>query len=404
MTPISDASSLTGPLTGVRIVDFCSFIAGSYGAMLLGELGAEVIKIESLEGDAARHWGPFLAGESAFFQGWNSNKRSLAIDVRRPEGRAVILELIARADVVIENFRPGVTGKLGIDYPAARAVNPKIIYCSSTAFGPRGPLSKRPGYDPILQSMSGAAAGNVRFSGKVAICSVAVSDYQAAMLGTTGICAALYHRERTGEGQHVETSLLEAALSVQSHMFVEPLDCAPEGPLGIYPYRLFETSDDQIFIACPTDKFWNILCDALGASDLGADARFATNAGRVACGEELTEKLQPYFKTKTTQAWETYLVERGVPCGPVRPYADFFRHEQVEAMEMNPVIEHPGIGRLRVVGVPIRFEKTPGRIRRPSPRLGEHTTEILQELGYPLEKVASLAASGVIAHAHGASR
>jgi crotonobetainyl-CoA:carnitine CoA-transferase CaiB-like acyl-CoA transferase len=396
MTDDQDLQPSSGPLTGVTVIDFCSFIAGSYSAMLLGLMGAEVIKVESLSGDLSRAWGPFYAGESSFFQGWNLNKRSIAIDLLAPSGRQAIYALVRQSDIVIENFRPGVTAKLKIDYDSLRLINERLIYCSSTAFGSRGPYHKRPAYDPVLQAMGGAANENTRFSGKVAICSVAVSDYQAAMLGLAGITAALYHREKTGHGQKLETSLLQAVMSVQSHYYVRALETAQEGPLGIFPYRLFETADDLLFVGAPTNKFWQILCDALGVPELAEEAKYNTNPKRVAHRDELIEKLQPHFRQKTTAEWAALLVEKGVPCGPVMNFDDFFVDPQVEAMEMNPVIEHPTIGPIRVVGIPVHFEKTPARIRRAAPLLGQHTLEILGELGYDAQGIERLQREGVI--------
>ncbi len=265
---VEDASTPThaepsGPLVGIRIVDFCSFIAGSFGAMLLGDMGAAVVKVEAVGGDASRGWGPFLQGESRAFQGWNRNKRSLAVNLKKSAGLEIAHELARRADVVMENMRPGVTERLGIDYGTLREINPRLIYLSSTAFGSHGPYRARPGYDPVLQTLGGAAELNQRYHGVAAICSVAVTDFQAAMLGVSGVCAALYHRERTGEGQKVETSLLQAVMSVQSQNFVQPLECEVEGAAGIFPYRMFQTSDDpfswppaRTSSGCSSARFW----------------------------------------------------------------------------------------------------------------------------------------------------
>jgi crotonobetainyl-CoA:carnitine CoA-transferase CaiB-like acyl-CoA transferase len=391
-----NSNSPSGPLAGVKVIDFCSFINGSYSAALMGDLGAEVIKIEPPAGDLARAWGPFFKGESQFYQAWNRNKRGMAVDLNTQAAREIIYELVRRSDVVIENFRAGVTEKLGIDYATLREINPRVIYCSSTAFGSKGPYRHPPGYDPVLQSLGGLVRDNVRFSGKQALGVVAVADYQASMLVVMSVNAALYHRERTGEGQMIETSLLQGVMSAHAHYYVQPLDCEEEGAPGIYPYRLFETSDDQIFIAAGTDKFWRALCEELGVPELGTDSRYDTNNKRSGRREELTEALQPIFRKKTSAEWEATLVAKGVPCASVKNYMEFFADPQVTAMEMNPVVEHSLIGPLRLVGVPVNFEKTPGAIQRAAPLLGEHTEEILREIGYDEESIAKLRRERVI--------
>ncbi len=397
----SESKPACGPLSGVRVIDFCSFIAGSYGAMLLGDLGAEVIKVEPLTGDACRGWGPFLAGESRFFQGWNLNKRSLAVDLRRPEGLEVVRDLVRRADVAMENMRPGVTAKLGIDYESLSPLNSRLIYLSSTAFGGRGPYVRRPGYDPVLQSMGGAAQLNTRYSGVVAICSVAVSDYQAAMLAVSGVCAALYHRERTGVGQKIETSLLQAVMSVQSHFYIEALEREEEGAVGIYPYRMFDCADGPLFVAAGTDRFWRLFCEAIGESDLEKDPTYATNRQRVDRAAELNLRLEPILRGRGCREWESLLVEAGVPAAAVQTCLEFFRDPQVQALEMDPVIEHATIGSMRVAGVPIEFSETPGAIQRAAPLLGQHSREVLSELGRDSEAIDRLFASGVVAESVG---
>lgn len=389
--------TLAGPLTGVKVLDFCSFINGAYSAAIMGDLGAEVVKIESLSGDLARAWGPFLRGESRFYQAWNRNKRCIALDLNARQGRDIVYDLVRTSDVIIENFRDGVTEKLGIDYSTVREINPRIIYCTSTAFGSRGPYRNRPGYDPVLQALSGIMRDNQRYSGSVAICPVAVSDYQASMLVITGVLAALFHRERTGEGQKIETSLLQGVMSVHAHFFIEALDCKEEGALGIYPYRIFETQDDRIFIGAATDKFWCKLCQAMGVPEMGRHPLYDTNARRTARAAELTSILQPLFSQKSTSHWENLLIEAGVPCGAVGDYHRFLNDPQVTVMEMNPIVEHPLIGPIRTGGVPIHFEKTPGKIQRSAPTLGQHTEEILDELGYDAEKIAELKGKSIIA-------
>ncbi len=396
MTTPEKVEKASGPLVGVRVLDFCSFINGAYSAALMGDLGADVIKIEPLYGDLARAWGPFIKGESRPYQTWNRSKRGISLDLALPAARDVVYELARRADVVIENFRPGVTEKLGIDYHTLREINRRIIYCSSTAFGSKGPYRDRPGYDPILQSLSGLARENANYGGRVAISPVAASDYQASMLVLTGVLAALLHREKTGEGQRIETSLLQGIMSIQTHFFYQPLEAEAQGRPGIYPYRLFETNDGLIFIGGATDKFWRMLCEVLGLPELGVDPRYDTNEKRTARSTELAPILEPLMRQKATADWEALLVEKGVPCGAVGDWPGFFNDPQVEAMEMNQQTDHPLIGPARVTGVPIDFEKTPGKIQRAAPMLGEHTEEVLKEVGYESEKIADLKAAGVI--------
>ncbi len=389
----------SGPLAGVRVLDFCSFINGAYGVQLMGDLGADVIKVEPLTGDLARAWAPYIAGEGRFFQSWNRNKRGIALDLATEDARDVVYELARKADVLCENFRTGVTARLKIDYETIRGINPRIIYCTSTGFGSHGPLATRPAYDPVLQSMGGVVRLNAleKFAGRPAVLPVAVSDYQAAMQVFADVCAALYHRERTGEGQRIETSLLQAVMALNGQYYVKALEKEEESGLGIYPYRLFATSDDIIFIGGATDKFWQAICRTLGLPELAADPRYATNGQRTQAFAELNEILMPRFRSKTTGEWLAALDAAGVPCAPVYSCDEFFTHPQVTEMEMNPVIEHPAIGKMRVAGVPIHFEKTPGSIRQPPPTLGQHTEEVLREIGYDERRIGELRGKKVIA-------
>ncbi len=382
MTNSATNNPPSGPLVGVKVIDFSSFIAGGHAAMTLGDYGADVIKVESLFGDASRGWGPYVAGESRPFQGWNRNKRSIAVDLKTEAGLEIAYRLLRRADVVVENYRPGITTRLKIDYDSVRAVNPNVIYCSSSGFGSKGPDGERPGYDPVLQTLSGTAHANSWFSGTVAISSVAVSDYGASLLSVGGILAALYHREKTGQGQRLETSLLQAVMTVQSSAFCKALDAEEESAPGIFPYTFFETKDSKIFIAGGTDKFWQLFCRSIGADELADNPDYHVNTERVAHAAELTETLLPYLRQKTTAEWEAILLAEGMPCAGVKTFEEFFADPQVEAMEMNPVIRHGKIGRMQVSGVPIHFSETPGAIQRASPMHSEHAEAILTDLGY----------------------
>ncbi len=394
-TPSSGSGS-GGPLDGIRVLDFTSFIAGSYGAMLLGDMGADVLKIESPGGDNARHWGPFIEGESRMFQAWNRNKRGISVNLKTEQGRKVVYDLARTADVAMENFRPGVAARLGIDYDALSRHNPRLVYASSSAFGGSGPYAQRPGYDPVLQSMAGAAHLQQLMNGVAAICPVAVSDYMAAVLTVCSINAALLHRERTGEGQRIETSLLQAIMSAQAQSYLQPLDAEITGPPGIFPYRMFAAADGPIFIAAGTDKFWRLFCEAIGRDDLARDPRYETNPQRVSNAAALSDEIDPIVARRPARELEAELVAVGVPCAAVRSAEEFFDDPQVEAMAMSQVVRHPQLGNLRMAGVPWRFSQTPGTIRRPAPRLGEHTGEVLAELGYGDERIASLEASGAV--------
>jgi crotonobetainyl-CoA:carnitine CoA-transferase CaiB-like acyl-CoA transferase len=392
----SPGSASGGPLNGIRVLDFTSFIAGSYGAMLLGDMGADVLKIESPGGDNARHWGPFIEGESRMFQAWNRNKRGISVNLKTEQGRQVVYDLARTADVAMENFRPGVAARLGIDYDALSRHNPGLVYASSSAFGGSGPYAQRPGYDPVLQSMAGAAHLQQLMNGVAAICPVAVSDYMAAVLTVCSINAALLHRERTGEGQRIETSLLQAIMSAQAQSYLQPLDAEITGPPGIFPYRMFAAADGPIFIAAGTDKFWRLFCEAIGRDDLACDPRYETNPQRVSNAAALSDEIDPIVARRPARELEAELVAVGVPCAAVRSAEEFFDDPQVEAMAMSQVVRHPQLGNLRMAGVAWRFSQTPGTIRRPAPRLGEHTGEVLAELGYGAERIAGLEASGAV--------
>ncbi len=397
MTAQTAGNGASGPLEGLNVLDFGTFVAGSYNAVLMGDLGAKVIKVEPLAGDPARQVGPFLKGESRIFIGWNRNKLGLAVDLRKEAGRQIVYDLTATTDIVTGNYRPGIAEKLKVDYETLSAINPRIIYLASSGYGQTGPLRDRPTYDAIFQTTGGIAYANQFTTGKVAITAAVFIDIHTAMLGLSAILAALYHRERCGVGQKVETSLLQGAMSVQPSAYVRAIDTEETPFVGGYPYALFEAKEGQIFVAAIQDKFWKAFCKAAGQPELGANSKYDTNPKRGQHREELDDIIRPFMLEKTALEWEEILVEAGVPCGIVHNHDEFLVHPQVEAVGMNPIVDHPTIGPLRMYGVPFNLEKTPGRIQRSAPRLGEHSESILAELDYDQNRIAKLKADGVIA-------
>lgn len=391
-----NGNEASGPLRGIRVLDFGAFLAGSYHATLMGDLGADVIKVEPLTGDPVRQGAPFVGGESRVFIGWNRNKRGLAVDLASDAGRKVVHDLVAGVDVVTTNFRPTGAKKLGMDYDTLSALNPGLIYCNSTGFGTRGPFSDAPAYDGILQSMGGVAQSNETTTGKVAVAAPVFIDIQTAMLALAGVLAALFHRERTGEGQKVETSLLQGVMSVQPHAYTQSLEHEDEGKVGAYPYTLYETSDGHIFVGAPQQKFWQAFSKILGRPDLGDDPQYETMSDRDENKEELKAIIEPIVKQKTSAEWDGLLREADVPCGVAYSHAEFFDHPQVAAIDMDAQIDHTTVGQMRVYGVPFHFGKSPGKIQRSAPTLGEHTLEILGDLGYDEEQIEALKNAGVI--------
>jgi crotonobetainyl-CoA:carnitine CoA-transferase CaiB-like acyl-CoA transferase len=395
-----------GPFVGLRVLDFGTFVAGSFGATLLGDLGAEVIKVEALEGDPARLVPPFFGVprhpdpqgyvESRFFIGLNRNKRGMAIDVRSAGGREIVRRLVERADVVTENFRPGAARGLGLDYETLRAINPRLVVCAASGFGTAGPLAPQPAFDGALQALAGIAKANERTTGTAAHSAVLVVDFSTALLSLGAVATALYHRERTGVGQKVELSLLQSAMTLMATANCRALETGIQGIAGGYPYRLFPTADGAVFVGVAQNKFWPPLCRALGVPELADDPRYRNHAERGLRAAELNPRIEPIFAGLTMAEAIERMNREGVPCGPVSTAEELFDHPQVEAMAMRQRVEHSTVGAMEVCGAPFRFLETPERVRRAAPALGEHNREILAELGYAGAEIAELEVGGVV--------
>ena len=381
-------SETRGALDGITVVDCSSYLAGPYAAMMLADMGASVIKVEALEGDSFRE----LPG----FYGWNRGKRSLAVNLKDSAGHEVLHRLVRTGDVLIQNMRPGVAERLGMDSATLRALNPRLIYCAMTAFGPDGPYRDRPGYDPVLQAMGGVQHLQ-GFGGPPQFVRVAVTDYYTAALGAQAVLAALFARERTGRGQHVETSLLQGVLALQSGSVVD----YPGKPTFLREtptYRLYQAGDAQwFFLACGNQAFWSKLCKAIGRPEMADDPRFASWLLRGDNRETLMPILEAAFKTKSRDEWLEILSEHDIPCAAVQSLAEFMRDPGVQHLKMTVQYEHPEVGRLTLMGQPIRFSETQAPDAGPPPVLGQHTRAVLRELGYQDSDIADLHRRGVIA-------
>lgn len=392
------------PLAGIRVLDLGRHLAGPTCAMWLGDLGADVIKIEKPgEGDDGRAAGPpFYAGQSAFFLAANRNKRSIELDIKRPEGQELFRRLADTADVVVENFRPGVMDALGIGYRAVSERNPRIIYCSISGFGADGPYADRPGLDQIVQGVSGLMSVTGFEGGEPVRVGIPIADLLTGLFGAYGVLAALQVRERTGRGQHVQTSLLEGMVGMLSFQAVRYLNGGeippPAGnhhPLNA-PYGVFRARDGYVTIGATGEKRWRTLCEVLDAEEWLTDPRFATNGDRHRNREILAELISERLQAHTVDEWERILNEAGIPCGPIYRMDQAMEHPQVRHRQMVVELPHPTMGAVRLLGLPVKFSETPGQVRLAPPLLGEHTDEVLREIGVTADELRRLRESGVI--------
>jgi crotonobetainyl-CoA:carnitine CoA-transferase CaiB-like acyl-CoA transferase len=380
------------PLDDLLVFDLSRVLSGPYCSMYLGDFGARVIKLEHPhEGDDTRRFGPpFVAGQSTYFLSINRNKESVAIDFKHAAGRKLALDLAARADVLLENFRPGALARLGLDYATLAKVNPRLIYCSVSGFGHAGvpEWTRRPGYDLAIQGMGGLASLTGEEGGTPLKSGVSIADLAAGLYALVGILVALHARGRTGRGQHVDVSMLDGQISLLTyHAGIHFATGAVPSRRGnkhpsIVPYETFRAADGWVNIAVGNDAQFRALCAAVGApiAQLAADARFATNGARVENREALGAILEPLVAAKPVAHWCELCERAGIPSGPILSVADALAHPQVAARDMVVPLEHPVAGTIRVTGVPVKLSETPGSVRRAPPLLGEHTRAALREL------------------------
>jgi crotonobetainyl-CoA:carnitine CoA-transferase CaiB-like acyl-CoA transferase len=383
-------------LEGINVLDVASMLAGPYCATLLGDLGAEVIKLEPPRGDETRRFGPRRGTDSGVFVGVNRNKRSLRVDLRTEDGQEVLARLVQWADVVVDNLRPQARAALGLDHETLRAQNPRVISVSLSSFGPDGPYAGRAGIDPVAQALTGFMSVTGPRGGEPTKAGPPVGDATASLLATVGALAALRARESTGVGQQVDASLIDGLVHIQAPYTGQYFLLGTQQPrtgnsIDWYaPYNAYESGDGRfLHLACYNDKFFGNLCAALGRPELTDDVRFATNDARLEHRDELDEIISGFLAARPRQQALDLLWDHDVIVGPVNDYADVFTDPQVVHNKMVVDVDHHS-GPLRVTGVPVRLSANPGAVRRPPPGLGEHTAEVLGELGFDAEFVARL--------------
>jgi len=400
------------PLDNIRILDITRALAGPYCTMMLGDLGADVIKVERPgSGDETRGWGPPFVGkpygpypgESAYFIAANRNKRSLTVNIQSAEGQEIVRRLAGVSDVLVENYRTGDLDKLGLGYPDLHSLYPKLIYCSISGYGRTGPYSERPGYDAILQAEGGMMSITGPIDGPPSRAGIPIIDITSGMFATTAILAALRARDLTGDGQLVDISLFDSHVALLTNVASNYLVGGnPPRRLGnahpnLVPYDAFSARDGWFVVGVANEKQWRLLCEMLGRPDMKDDSRFAANRDRVTNRDVLVAELNQIFSQRDVNDWLTDLAKAGLPCGRINSLPEVFAHPQAQAREMTLETEHASAGTVRLPGFPYKFSQTPAAIYRPPPLLGEHTEEVLTSLlDYSPEIVASLRDKGAI--------
>ena len=378
---------MSGPLSGIKVLDLTRVLAGPYATMILSDLGAEVIKIEQPEiGDESRNFGPFKNGFSLYFMSVNRGKRSITLDLKTDRGKDIFKQLVKQSDILVENFRPGTMKKLGLDYETLAAEHPALIYAACSGFGQTGPFAEKGAYDMIIQGMGGIISITGEPDGPPVRVGTSISDITAALFTTIGILSALHNRNSTGKGQLVDVAMLDSLVAVLENAIVRyfATDEIPQ-PLGsrhpaITPFEAFESADGHIIIAIGNDTLWAKFCEHVDQKNLISDPRFRTNVERTANHSELFPILSEIMRQRTTDEWIDALENIGVPCGPINTIDKVVNHPQVQARDMITQVIHQMTGAVEVPGLPIKLSDTPGDVDIPAPNLGEHTVEILTDV------------------------
>ena len=392
-------------LQDIQVLDLTRALAGPFCTLMLGDYGADVIKIEIPEtGDDTRHWGPpFIGDESAYFLSINRNKRSLTLNFKEQEAIKIFLKLVEKADVVVENFTPGVMKRFGLDYEAVKAINPSIIYCSISGFGQDGPYQNRPAYDQIMQGVSGLMSITGEPDGEPQKVGIAVSDIGAGMWAAFAVMTALHHRSNSGDGQHIDISMLDAQVAWMTYQAAyffaneEPPKRLGAAHPTLVPYQAFMSQDGKyVNVAVGSERLWERFCEGVNRLDLKDDPNFAQNGDRVRNRSTLVPLLQEYFLTQPADYWVGALQAVNVPAGPINDLADVFSDPQILHREMLVEIPHPTLKSIKQTGLPLKFSVTPGSFDKHPPLLGEHNEEILNSLGYSAQDIAGLTNNSVI--------
>ncbi|WP_163970242.1 CaiB/BaiF CoA transferase family protein [Oceanobacillus halotolerans] len=389
------------PLEGIKVVDLTRILSGPYCTMTLADLGAEVIKVESPTGDDTRQWGPpFIQEESAYYLSVNRNKKSIVLNLKMEKGKEIFRELVKDSDVVVENFRPGTLEKLGIGYDELNKINQRIILVSISGFGQSGPYANKPGYDVLAQGMGGLMSVTGEPNGTPVKAGYSIADIGAGMWATIGVLTSLWERERSGKGQWVDASLLDTMISWQTYLagnyFATHENPKPLGGAhpNIVPYQVFSASDGHFVLAVGNDSLWEHFKEAMGMKEL-EDPKFQTNPDRIENRDELIPMLDEVFETKPKQEWVELFESYKIPCGPVNEFSDILHDPHVKEREMVVEMEHPSLGILHQLGVPVKLSRTPGAVKDAPPSQGEHSEAILRQIGYQDDEIQKFIQEGV---------